>query len=422
MSRRPAQELPGVVDEGDEAPQPKDKFDWDNFCAYKTFKIVKIRDMKLGIAYWGTVTAVVMITVIFMFHLDGRHTRQDPGIGTVLIRVRAKAHAKGDPSKVYDEADLRFPVIEPQGAFLMTKRVVLKDQARGNCVNWDSPKNCPCDKDEVCNGEYCEQAGWCPSLGDANVDKDPPGAVVEEIAGLENAVISIGSGIAFPYMGNYFYVNGEMPGSTNRLKKITLKDLLALASPPLSVEDILQRGAVIGVSVLWECQISMFNPPAQSAAGGEHTCGNDPNVVVKRLDSGQGFVQKRAQYKKVGGAEQREAIYMFGIRILVDSAGIGRTVSLDLVFIQLGAMFSLLKTVAMFADWLMMSGPCYAEARRDAYFKCKVEETEDYSDLKDRIPLVKQARQLNRETGGQSFGLGAGGRGGMGSSILRGRM
>merc|ERR1719198_2487417 len=225
----------------------------------------------------------------------------------------------------------------------------MKEQTRGSCVNYDSPKECPCDKDEVCTGEFCEQKGWCPSLGDANVNDDPAGAVVEEIEGLENAILSIGSGIAFPYMGNYFYVNGEMPGSTNRLKEISLKDLLALASPPLKIEDIVQRGAVIGISVLWECQISLFNPPTQTAGGGEHTCGKEANVVIKRLDSGQGFVQKRAQYKKVGGAEQREAIYMFGIRILVDSAGIGRMVSFDLVFIQLGAMFSLLKTVAMFA-------------------------------------------------------------------------
>jgi hypothetical protein len=421
MSRRPAQELPGVIDEAEEVGLPKDKFDWDVFCAYKTFKIVKIRDMKLGLAYWGTVTLVVMITVIFMFHLDGRHTRQDPGVGTVLMKVRVKAHAKGDINKVYDEADLRHPVIEPQGAFLMTKRVIMKGQKVGNCVNYDSPKYCPCDKDEVCLGEYCEQKGaWCPSMGDANVNDNPAGAETEEIEGLENAIISIGNSIAFPYMGNYFYVNGEMPGSTNRLKRITLKDLLALAKPPLKVEDLSSKGAVIGVSVLWECQISVFNPPQQTAGGGEHNCGKEPNVVVKQLDSGQGFVQKRARYSGAAGADEREAIYMYGIRILIDSAGIGRMVAFDLVFIQLGAMFSLLKTVSMFADWLMMSGPCYSEVRRDAYFKCKVEETEDYSDLKDRIPLVKQARQSNRE-GGLNFGLGAGGRGGMGSSILRGR-
>eukprot|EP00425_Heterocapsa_triquetra_P036466 CAMPEP_0195064826 /NCGR_PEP_ID=MMETSP0448-20130528/10693_1 /TAXON_ID=66468 /ORGANISM="Heterocapsa triquestra, Strain CCMP 448" /LENGTH=415 /DNA_ID=CAMNT_0040095867 /DNA_START=119 /DNA_END=1363 /DNA_ORIENTATION=+ len=415
MARRGAQELPGIVDEGDEERRPPrrdQKWDWDNICSYKTFKIVNIRDRYLGGAYWITVLCVVMITVIFIFHIDGRHTRQDPGLGTAVTRISVKAHAKGDKSKIYDEADLRFPAIEPAGAFLMTRRIVQKDQARGSCVNFDSPKTCPCDESEVCNGEYCEQAGWCPSLGDANVETPPAGAEVEEIEGLEDAMVMIGSGIAFPYMGNYFFVNGEMPDSTNRLKNILLKDLLALAQPPLTVQDVQERGAVIGVSVLWECQISAFTTTSQSAAGGVHTCGNDPSIVVKRLDSGQGFVQKRVQYKKVGGAEQRDAHYVFGIRLLVDSAGIGRMITLDLVVIQLGAMFSLLKTVAMFADWLMMSNPFYIQERRDAYYKCKVQESEDFSDLKDRIPLVKQARQIKRPEGGLSFGLGAGGRGG----------
>lgn len=113
-------ELPAVVDEEEEerneADAAKEKgnqgIDWDKTCAYKTFKVVRIRDRQLGFCYWGIVTCVVLYVVVFGFSIGGKHQQQEPGVGTVLTKISGKAFA-GD--KVFDPSDLRFPVIEPSG-------------------------------------------------------------------------------------------------------------------------------------------------------------------------------------------------------------------------------------------------------------------------------------------------------------------
>jgi len=55
------------------------------------------------------------------------------------------------------------------------------------------------------------------------------------------------------------------------LKKITVGDLLKKASPPLKIEDLVEKGALITVSMYWSCDVSSV-------------C--QPNYVVKRMDHG----------------------------------------------------------------------------------------------------------------------------------------
>lgn len=229
-------ELQPVVDEIEEeaaetqaAKDNQNKgIDWDKVCAYKTFKVVRIRDRQLGFCYWGIVTCVILYVVVFCFSIDGKHQQQEPGVGTVLTKVFGKAYV-GD--KVFDPSDLRFPVIEPSGAFLLTRRVSIT-QKRGTCVDMDAPKRAPCEEGETQDGDFCAVAGWCPSLGDKNAKEPPPEAVVDELEGLDKIVLKIISGIAFPGIGNQFFVTGGSPGSTNQFKNISVKQVLALADPP----------------------------------------------------------------------------------------------------------------------------------------------------------------------------------------------
>jgi len=248
--RQPAngQELRPVVDE-EQDEERKDAVDakkkenagpdWDRICAYKTFKVVRIRDRQLGFCYWGIVACVVLYVVVFGFSIGGKHQQQEPGVGTVLTKVFGKAYSgvDSDNLKVFDPSDLRFPVIEPSGAFLLTRKIAIT-QKRGVCVDWDQPKKCPCDEadGEICKDDYCEVKTWCPSLGDKNADEPPKEAVVDNIQGLETIVLKIMSGIAFPGIGNRFFVTGGSPGSSNQFKNITLKALLDLAEPPQKLD------------------------------------------------------------------------------------------------------------------------------------------------------------------------------------------
>jgi hypothetical protein len=234
---------------------------------------------------------------------------------------------------------------------------------------------------------------------------------VTVIKGLEHTIVEIMSGIAFPGIGNHFFVTGKSAGARNEFKNITLGELLKRAEPPVKLEDILEIGALISVSFFWNCDVSVLD------------C--EPGVVIKHLDGGKGFSQKRAMHNKQG----RDAVLMYGIRILVESSGIGRKMSFVLFVIQVGSALALLRTASMAADSMMLY--LYPRHRREAYYKCKVLETADFSDLQDRLNLVRESQeegdpllQQFRDNSeppptGTSLSPGPGGKGGIASNLLR---
>jgi len=426
----PATELQRVVDEDDDGPRGaassstargsgavRGIWDWNKICAYHTNRVVRIQDANLGYLYWGIVTIVVLYIQIVVFHIEGRHTFQEPGLGAVITKFKGKGFTAD--GKAFDAPDLRYPIIEPSGAFLMTRRVTMKGQTMGTCVDWDSPEHCPCGEHAVCGADnYCQVKTWCPSLGDGNVAMPgpPAGAVVEDVLGLEDAVLMIVAGIGFPSIGKKFHVAGSTPDSSTLHKHISVPQLLELADPPMKLEDVAKTGCIIAVNFFWNCDLSWISD-----------C--EPSFSVKRVDDGTGFVQKRAKKKSVQGVETRDAVYMYGMRLIVDSSGIGRQISLVPIVIQLGSCLALVQIASMAADFLMVR--MYDKDRRDAYYRCKVVETKDYSEMQERLDLVGDQRSRAREmvaqgqvrSGGAgaavALGLGAGARGSM--SAVRGR-
>lgn len=430
MSSAQNQEMSQFVHDEEEAapadPTPKAKpMDWDRILAYKSFKVVRIKDKALGLLYWSIVTLVIMYIIIFALGIEGKHQKQEPGIGTVITKYTGKAF--DEKGNVYDAADLRFPEVEPFGAFIMTRMISQKGQKAENCADYDS--FCPCRDGAECVGEdkkkgipgHCVDRAWCPSLGEGNADEftktdEGRGVKVISVKGLEHTVLKISAGIAFPGLGNEFFVAGksETLKIPNPVQEITVGDLLKKADPPMKVDDLLQKGALIGVSFFWTCDVMV-------------DC--EPSVVVKRLDNERGFSQKRAYQYVEGGETMREAVVMYGLRFLVDSSGLGRQLSFTLIVIQIGSGLALLRTASMSADFMMLS--LYPKVRADAYYKCKVVETKDYSDLQDRLNLIQDQQQqavpLMAKKGpggsgaGVNLGLGPGGRGGMASAVLRSR-
>eukprot|EP00440_Ansanella_granifera_P029534 gb/GFBE01032077.1/.p1 GENE.gb/GFBE01032077.1/~~gb/GFBE01032077.1/.p1 ORF type:complete len:428 (+),score=109.38 gb/GFBE01032077.1/:1-1284(+) len=414
-------EMQRVVDEDDEAPRGRpasrhDLWEWDKICAYRTNRVVRIQDANLGYLYWGVVSMIWLYIQILVIFVEGRHTFQEPGMGAVIAKVEAKGF--GPDGKAFDASDLRFPIIEPSGAFIMTRRISLEGQKMGNCIDWDSPEKCPCGKHAVCvAGDFCEVKGWCPSLGDHNVDKPPAEAVVEDITGLEEAVLKIVAGIGFPSIDKHFHVAGATEGSSKLHNHITVSQLLEMADPPMKYQDIAKTGCVVAVNFFYSCDLTFSS-----------VC--EPKLVVKRVDDGTGFVQKRGKRKTIGGVETRDVVYMYGMRIIVDSSGIGRQVSLVPIVIQIGSCLALAQIASMVADFLMIR--MYDKDRCDAYYKCKVIQTQAYSDLQERLDLVSDQRNKAQQSigaghfrsggtgAGVALGLGAGGQAGM-SSVLRGR-
>lgn len=399
----PGRELSGFVDDEDEPPQAaKAKLDWDVILAYRTAKVVRILDRYLGLLYWFIVSLVVLYVVVFALMLGGKHTIKRAGVGTVVTKFHGKAFFDG---MAYDDADLRYPEVEPAGAFIATRTVTQPDQAVGECVDFD--QECPCKGGEdACVDGFCKDVAWCPSLGPGNVEEVAKSSTPERMEGLEHTVLQLNGGIAFPRIGNQFFVAEDNP-----VRVITLGDLLEKqADPPIPLADIIDTGAVVSVIFQWLCNVDMAD-------------GCELKVIVDRLDGGRGFVTKRSKKWYDGsGKLHRDSQMMYGIRLLVDSAGIGRQWDFKLVMIQLGSCLALMRTATMCADFIMLN--LYPSHKAELYYKCKVKETKDYSDLKDRLNIIQDQREevsalLSKGGASKGLGLGPGGRGGIAAHILR---
>eukprot|EP00397_Hematodinium_sp_SG-2012_P021015 GEMP01021685.1.p2 GENE.GEMP01021685.1~~GEMP01021685.1.p2 ORF type:complete len:260 (+),score=58.05 GEMP01021685.1:1586-2365(+) len=247
----------------------------------------------------------------------------------------------------------------------------------------------------------------CPSIGLANTENSSTVSQTR-IRGLGDTTIELMAAINFfPGVDDRMFVAGQSPNGENPLRKLSISRLLQLANPPLVVGDLVETGALIGVSFFWNCDVI------------QPYC-TEPIIVVKRLDAGKGFFQRRMRRYRVGGVDKREAMILYGLRIVVESSGLGRKINFVYLVIQLGSCLALLRTASMAADFLMLR--CYPKKKAEMYYKCKVIETKDYSDLQDRLNLIQErAPEVENLLTKDKFGIGPGGRGGMASVILRGR-
>jgi len=403
-------ELDGVVDEEMEdmlhPPERKPKpRDWDQICAYKTFKIVRIKDRYLGMLYWFIVTLVFLYIIIFALGIEGKHQMQESGVGTVIAKYHGKAFDQD--WRPFDEADLRFPEMEPSGVFIMTKSVTQKKQKLDECIDYDFS----CETEAVaceqaggtCSLGFCHHRAWCPSIGLANAKASSTARRVE-VKTIGDTIVELMTAITFPGLGNTMFVTGQSEGAVNPFRNLTVNQIVEKIEPPQKLGDLVDEGALIGLSFLWDCDVTLPN------------C--EPEIFVKRLDEGKGFAQRRARRYRIKGEEHRDATIMYGLRFLVDSSGIGGRFSFVLAVIQLGSCLALMRTAAILADFIMLK--CYPKKKAEMYYKCKVIETKDYSDLQDRLNLIQErAPEVANLLSKDKFGLGPGGRGGMASVVLR---
>jgi len=406
-----SRELHGFVDDEEDPPQKAGDMmpDLDVMFAYRTMRIVRIQDRYLGLMYYTICLLVAFYIVFFALLAGGKHQIESSGVGSVVTKFTGKAFFDG---MAYDYTDLRYPETEPAGTFIATRTVTQLGQKVGKCVDFDQP--CPCRDDAECVDGYCKDHAWCPSIGEGNVEDVAKQTTVEVMEGLEYTQVEIQAGIAFTRIRkDHFFVAGKSrPEATNPLRFISLGDLLAKGD--LKTGDFVEHGGIVTVIFQWgtsarPCDVTL-----------PEFC--EPVILVKRIDNERGFVTKRSNKYFKDGEMVRDAQMMYGIRLLVDSAGIGRRFNFVLAMIQLGSALALMRTASMIADFTMLN--LYPTQKADLYYKCKVKETQDFSDLRDRLNIIQENREevstlLHRGGPARTLGLGPGGRGGMASQILR---
>jgi len=100
----------------------------------------------------------------------------------------------------------------------------------------------------------------------------------------------------------------------------------------------------------------------------------------------------RESYSYYNGTQEMRDFYKFtGIRILFISEGLGTVISFASVVLQIASGLALLALASIITDFVMLY--LYPKELRDEYWSVKVTDSEDFSDLTEKLNLIRIARE-----------------------------
>jgi len=370
--------------------------DLDEIFAYKTIKVVKMLDRRLGFLFYTIQVLVLIYILVFVFAMNQGYLASEISIGQVSVRVIGATYSKVNGLNVpYDAIDMRQPSIENGAVFIATKIDMIR-QERGTCVNPEYPcainGDCPAIvgvSEQICTNGQCMMHGWCPGIDPSNDN-----AVTVRLEHPEDVILWFRSSISFPTLSanaTFSTMNHEDPvfseahGATDAW---TLKELINLADGPLGA--IKEDGALMSVRLEWTCRTDTGD-------------GCDaPIPHISRLDEGKvrGFSYHTAHYIREPSLDmsrdKRVLMEMTGVRILVASKGTGKQVSLMATVLQISSGLALLSVAKLATDIMMLQ----VLPEKEHYRKYKEELTPDFSDLRDKV--VEKENQKAKLRGSQS--------------------
>jgi len=369
-----------------------DDIDLDTLFAYRSIKVVKILDRRLGFVYYGIQALIVLYIVVYVFAINEGYLARELALGQVHVKVMGATYAKVDGVNIpFDAVDLRQPAIESGAVFIITK-VEMVSQRRGVCGN--SEYQCAVDSDcpviegissKQCVDGLCVLKGWCPAL-DPSADE----TVVLAMERPEDIVLWFRSAISFPTLKpntTFSSMNHEQPifsDDPGRTDAWTLKEILNMVEAPLGA--VKTDGAMMNVRFDYQCDLDT----------GEGCL--SPQPTVQRLDEGKvrGFSVYQPEYVYDQHLDPEKTARVLskytGVRILVTSKGIGKEVSVLQSVLQFSSGLALLSVAKTATDFLML----HMLPEKDHYRRYKEELTPDFSDLRDKIMETEAKRQKVR--------------------------
>eukprot|EP00299_Pterocystis_sp_00344_P010986 c5055_g1_i1.p1 GENE.c5055_g1_i1~~c5055_g1_i1.p1 ORF type:complete len:393 (-),score=129.10 c5055_g1_i1:125-1273(-) len=366
--------------------------DLDQVFAYKTIKMVRVLDRRLGFVFYGIQVMILIYIFIYVFAINKGYLESEQAIGQVHVKVMGATYSKVSGTNVaFDAHDLRTPSLENGALFIATKIEMVK-QSRKTCPNpeYSCAVNGDCPVIEGISSQECEDgrcvmAGWCPGIS-----PDSEETSIIRMERPEDLIVWFRSAIAFPKLlknGTFSSMSREDPvlledeGDTDAW---TLDQLLDLAGAPLS--SVKEDGAMLDVRLEWDCYIDTLEG-----------C-TSPKAYVQRLDEGKvrGFSYYQPHYVHEPNLNIDRDIRILqkytGVRILVASKGYGRRVSPQATILQLSSGLALLSLARIATDLLMLK----VMPEKEHYRKYKEELTPDFSDLRDKVLENEGQRQKIR--------------------------
>jgi len=214
----------------------------------------------------------------------------------------------------------------------------------------------------------CLEHIWCPPEGASSLR-----TLDIELQDLSDFTVDFTASIGFPGLSSKALL------LKHHVKPMPIKELLQKVGA--SEDQVKKTGAIISVRFYWEC-----NAETQSLLEG---C--EPKISFSRLDKDQpGFSWRRATYYYTNDGERaRDVQRMAGLRITMSAYG--HCVKSDILklILELSIGLVLLGLSKSFTDFFMLN--TFADARRYRHYK--IEESEDFGDLSERLQNLDAEEQ-----------------------------
>eukprot|EP00743_Colponemidia_sp_Colp-15_P010532 GILK01011607.1.p1 GENE.GILK01011607.1~~GILK01011607.1.p1 ORF type:complete len:412 (-),score=58.17 GILK01011607.1:150-1319(-) len=351
--------------------------DPDIVFAYKTVKLVQIRDRRLGLVYYGIMLLILLYIIGYIFIYKQAYVDVELSEGLVVVTASGTAFSALADGQIrpWDKVDAIFPPTEPGAIFVPTRALITRKQTVDECGSPYEPcqidsdcEDSPPYKRRKCTPKGCTVLQWCPVPNPTDIKTTQS----LELEGAHSFNVWIKSNVRFRTLDPTRSVSNmgaarpiQYPTSDGSpASSFFVHDLIRLAG--MSMEDVKETGAILQTTVTWSCDLSFGDD-----------C--DAEIDVQRLDATEGgiggFGLRTANFYRIDGKLYRDTTQMYGIRIFFKSQGRGTKVSAVMIILQLSSALALLAAAVFAADFVMQ----YVLSERAHYRTVKIQETEDFN-------------------------------------------
>lgn len=316
---------------------------------------------------------ILVYVVGYVIFVDSGYQGTSPVVGTVNVKFKNPAlqNNTGTPF-LWDSVDLVVPPMEANAAFITTNSHITKFQKQGLWLDPDTK----CGTDNTCTegtyveygiltgrcanltgfGMRCELFGWGPV--EQNSAATPEGVLTHTA----ESTLFIRCSVNFPSYKilESNYAEGYVEGQNG----FTVAQLLEKAQT--TFDDCAQFGAIISVTVSWECAFDPWSNPCVA------------KFEATRIDTasekskGFNFRYAHSYYLSPDGTTEnavryRDLFKAYGIRFFFNVAGEGRRFSIVPLLVNIGSGMALLAVATIITDLLAM----YLFPGHEMYAKAK---------------------------------------------------
>ncbi|TNV72523.1 hypothetical protein FGO68_gene6281 [Halteria grandinella] len=274
--------------------------------------------------------------------------------------------------RVFDQGDYA----REEGLFIATEIQVTERQVLGECEcegDWECGEGGKC-----LESGYCEGLGWCPSnLNEKATKKYTIVNITQELQIEYFNVIQFGTD---KDEEDIIYQTYKRPNENIYYPEAfsNALNITSLIEPGLN----LSKGALFNLDFEYTCNLQ------------EPFC--DPYITLTKYSSlneeHATFIEDSVTYY-TNGTQYRDYYRYTGIRLLPTVRGEGKRLSIPAVILQVSSALALLSIATTISDVIMLNLPMLPEEHRRLYFAYKCENSEDFTNLQEKINLIKTEQQ-----------------------------